>query len=219
LTKIIDPPANIPELPCTIVLAEDTLQELLSKKSWHEAFSVACSETLGAPYTRWSTASTTFTDALTEMKDDLRSIPNIILVARGPWVSWTAQFYLESLPLGALIMIDPLPFHLNSKVCLESLEAKYLDAIPVMDNNNLPSEYLAIQSYKENPRKLLLEPGSVPMLILYSQENQDNATAVVKRHATTAAVEQVSFIESIAYQGDMDATMRLIFDWVEQKVL
>jgi hypothetical protein len=211
----MDPPANIPELPCTIVLAEDTLQEIISKKSWHEAFSVACPEKLGAPYTRWSMVSTTFTNALAEMKEDFRSMQNIILVARGPWVSWLAQFYLESLPLGALIMIDPLPFHLNSNV-LESFEAEYVNAIS--DTDNLPTEYRTIQSYKENPRKLLLEPGSVPMLILYSHENQDTATAVVNRHATDAE-GQVSAIESMEYESDMDETMKIIFDWVEQNVL
>ena len=114
LTEAIEPPPQATERPCTLILAQDTNLDVLynSKSDWSDTFAQKFPTEYGMPTASWSLSPSTasFDDAVSEMKRDLSNCMQPILVARGPWVSWMAQFYLESMPLAALVLVDPLPF-------------------------------------------------------------------------------------------------------------
>jgi hypothetical protein len=100
------------------------------------------------------------------MKLDLRGIfPHAVLIARGPWMCWMAQFYLEDLPLAGLVMIDPLPLDdMNGINQFELVyEKKGLDKC-----NAGTAEFAMFQDYVNHKRALQLEPGVVPMLVLHT---------------------------------------------------
>jgi hypothetical protein len=180
---ITEPPldSSVPEKIYTIILTEDGG---LYPESWHEQLSTKLPTEHGISYTNFSlstaTDSQTETDAssvslfhqgLQEMKHDL-SAENLgttggILVARGPWMSWMAQFYLESLPLAGLVLVDPLP--LGDRNSLNQMDLLY-------QKNGMQNtlEYKMyknyVQHFKDNwsATALQLEAGSVPMLVLQS---------------------------------------------------
>ena len=135
---------------------------------------------------------TTFDTALSTMKTDFRTlgtlIPSPIFIARGPVLSWMAQFYLESLPLAGLIMIDPLPF--TTERAHELYQTQY-DANKGSNNSTgststgsttkgmiLSKEYYdIIQDYNEHwdHWTLKIEAGSIPMLILSTKVSESMA--------------------------------------------
>ena len=165
-------------------------------KSWHRSFSNIFPNQFGIAYTKWSlsdpkefyneqrnsamTEKATFDLALSAMKYDFRAvgslIQNPILITRGPVLSWMAQFYLESLPLSGLIMIDPIPFE-NERAY--QLYQSHYDAFRAdqmnKDGNNssgrliLSDEYYdIINDFNEHwgHWTLKLEAGAIPMMIL-----------------------------------------------------
>jgi hypothetical protein len=110
MTPVQEPPINstVPESTVSIVLTEDAG---FYQSTWHDGFSPALPEKHGVSYSRFSLSQDKpdFDSALREMKDDLSTCSaNTVLVTRGPWMSWMASFYLESLPLAGLVMIDPM---------------------------------------------------------------------------------------------------------------
>jgi hypothetical protein len=110
MTPVQQPPVNstVPESTVSIILTEDAG---FYESSWHDGFKAALPEK-GVPYSKFSLSDDKpgdFDSALREMKDDLSTdATNTVLVTRGPWMSWMASFYLESLPLAGLVMIDPM---------------------------------------------------------------------------------------------------------------
>jgi hypothetical protein len=199
---ITEPPLNnsIPEKPYTIILTEDAG---LYPESWHEQLSTKLPTEHGIPYTNFSLTSTTDTDAtdstkssqrtlfhegLDEMKQELSTehlgTTGGILVARGPWMSWMAQFHLESMPLAGLVLVDPLP--LDDRNSLNQLELLYQSSSGNMTDS---LEYLMYQNYKKHfddnwsAAALQLEPGVVPLLILQSIRRPAFDKAAVKTAA------------------------------------
>jgi len=176
LTEAVEPPVDVTERPCTLILAEDSNYGVLdpagkhaSDCSWSQVFTQQFPAQYGIPVTQWSlspSSGAAFDDALSEMKADLESsrIAQPILVARGPWVSWLAQFYLESLPLSALILVDPLPFGESTEACqmYESLHKQNII------EGEMPMEYRLFQDYVQhgNHWTLQLEPAAVPTMVL-----------------------------------------------------
>lgn len=164
MTPAIEPPPNVAESPTSLVLAED---EGFYPKSWHEAFSVQVPETHGMAYARFSLTHDTvsnFDTALQELKNDLSAQgANTVLVTRGPWMSWMASFYLESLPLAGLVMVDPM--QLDDMNGLNQFELQY-EKLGLKDS----LQYKLYQEYSEHwdHWTLKLEPGSVPMLVMYT---------------------------------------------------
>jgi hypothetical protein len=178
---ITTPPldSTVPEKIYTIILTEDGG---LYPESWHEQCSTKLPIQHGISYTNFSL--TTDTDAeptasskslfhlgLQEMKKEL-SAENLgttggILVARGPWMCWMAQFHLESMPFAGLVLVDPLP--LQDRNSLNQMELLYQKR--GMENS---LEYKMYKNYvahfKDNwgATALQLEPGVVPMLVLQS---------------------------------------------------
>ena len=170
-------------------------------KSWHRSFSNIFPNQHGIAYTKWSVSDptlydpdissmTTFDAALSTMKTDFRTlgtlIPSPIFIARGPVLSWMAQFYLESLPLAGLIMIDPLPF--TTERAHELYQTQY-DANKGSNTSStstgsstkgmiLSKEYYdIIQDYNEHwdHWTLKIEAGSIPMLILSTKVSESMA--------------------------------------------
>jgi len=110
--------------------------------------------------------------------------PNIIVITRGPIPSLIAQYFLESRSMAGLVMMDPflVPFSKDDLQSSAQIYSKYLQqhgsSFEVHGGTNYNTEYQMIQSIlppnlggMENPRILRLEPGSVPMFILYSNQH------------------------------------------------
>jgi hypothetical protein len=192
MTSIIEPPAGstIPELPLTLILTEDQgfYGDADDKKtSWHHDFQSTLPSQYGMSYGQFSMSPTTASldQAMQELKSDLvtfSSPSNVVLVTRGPWMSWMAQFYLEDLPLAALVMVDPM--QLDDQNGLNQFQLQY---------NKLGLEsslqYKLFQEYAEHYAHwtLQLEPGVVPMMILYT-----NPRAGYKRCAENAALRHTA---------------------------
>ena len=127
----------------------------------------------------------TFDMALSTMKSDFRTMESLIqhpiLIARGPVLSWMAQFYLESLPLSGLIMIDPIPFTTERAYALYHQTHYHTNADSSSNTSigtngmTLSKEYHdIIQDYSEHwdHWTLKIEAGSIPMLILSTKVSE-----------------------------------------------
>jgi hypothetical protein len=126
-----------------------------------------------------------FDEMLEELKSDLNPINDAILVTRGPLSSWCAQFYLESYPLQGLVMVDPVLLDKvdgdDWAVTTRIQEYGGPDVVPSREFNQWKRIFQGAQS-----RKLKLEPNAVPMLVMYSPNDQAcrlNAMEVAKRHS------------------------------------
>jgi hypothetical protein len=196
---IIEPPldSKILEKPCTVILMQDP--DGLYPTSWHDQLSTKLPTEHGISYTSFSlsrpkkdndSSLKLFQQGLQEMKQEL-SAENVgttggILVARGPWMSWMAQFHLESLSLAGLILVDPLP--LDDRSCSNQLDMLYRKhELCNSVEYELYQDYVAQHWAVENSPEcnLQLEPGSVPMLVLQSMHRPafDKAAVVTaQRH-------------------------------------
>ena len=207
MTESIEPPLSslVREKPCTLVLVED---QGLYDTSWHSSLRHSLPNEHGLQYCQQTITLSSLVAALSEMTDDLAMMPSIVLLARGPVASWVAQYYLESVPLAGLIMVDPVLE--PSSELLEELKSLYSD-VAVQELNLLNR----IQSGAES-RPYLLEPGVVPMLVLSSINRlQEVSRSIAHRHSNPSSPfgeVQVGTVES----GDPS---ELINDWIEDVVL
>lgn len=231
LTKAIEPPANVVERPCTIILAQDSnLDDITPKcggnarpvQSWSEKFSQRFPVDYGIPVTEWSLGATTsvtsFDGALTEMKKDLvgSSIVQPIFVARGPWISWMVQFYLESLPLSALILVDPIPFGEDTEAC--RLYERQLKGQDKLDSssclNSRPVEYHLFQDYVEHADHwtLRIEPAVIPILVLTTIPSlREYGERTAARHSDD------SMVVSVRQINDQEEVIPSIGRWILQE--
>jgi hypothetical protein len=84
---------------------------------------------------------------------ELSTLWDAVLVARGWFSSMCALYYLESYSLRGLIMVNPLSFH--------------LDDVDDVQHHSFPQNILHENwSCFENCNELLLEPNSVPMMVV-----------------------------------------------------
>jgi hypothetical protein len=190
-TSVVEPqlsrPATlVPELPCTVVLAED---KSLYESSWHDLFQQQfpdpTADVDGAcAYAYWDLASTTTMDgAINTLARDLKSpstpespvlppLHNVVFVARGPVVSWILQFHLESLPLLGLVLIDPLDFDGKERVA-QQYENYCTETRPDLQYTN---SYRIFQDYVQHYDHwtLRLEPGVVPMCVISTKARTSN---------------------------------------------
>lgn len=230
LTSVVDPPVGVLERPCTLILAEDVgvIQGgVLSAAadSWHDIFNTIIPKDNGIAYARWSLSeqAQSFDAALDEMKSDLERVQQPVLIARGPWMSWMAQFYLESLPLAALIMVDPLQFDTcRDDICrfYEGLYAQHYNS----SSDRPPPEYKLFQEYVSHwdHWMLKLERGIIPMLVLSSEQSESvwnrHAYSTAARHSSAVSpYGNVSVVQINASQTVQNR--KLICDWIEENVL
>uniref|UniRef100_A0A7S3L4Q7 Uncharacterized protein n=1 Tax=Amphora coffeiformis TaxID=265554 RepID=A0A7S3L4Q7_9STRA len=163
MTPTIEPPPNVTESPLSMILAED---EGFYSSSWHDTFAAQVPEQHGMGYRMFSLAADTanFDAALQEMKNEISlEGPNSVLVTRGPWMSWMASFYLESLPLAGLVMVDPM--QLDDMNGINQFVLQY-EKLGLQDS----LQYKLYREYAEHwdHWTLKLEPGAVPMLVMYT---------------------------------------------------
>jgi hypothetical protein len=138
----------------------------------------------------------------------LVSLPNIVLITRGPIVSLVAQYYLESLPLAGLVMVDPIlyPF--------PKLQFK---------RGSMQDAFMKGVLAEKETRPLKLEPGVVPMLIFRSMVDpifEKAAEAVALRHSDPdgafgkVPVYDISVTDEAALMA-----IDVVSDWIDDRVL
>jgi hypothetical protein len=175
------------ELPCTLILAEDfetvelgyvsnpkkkTNYAMRQQHSWHDSFLKSFPNIYRIPYTKWALSlnQASFDIALSTLKRDLSSsgFQQPVLVTRGPVMSWLAQFYLESLPLSGLVMVDPLPF--DKKTAVELYKSYYSKLCKDYEEPTPEQKQLfsIVDDYINHwdHYTLKLESGVIPMIIL-----------------------------------------------------
>jgi hypothetical protein len=240
---------NVAERPCTVILSEDVgvLDGVWTKRkqdSWHSVFSTSIPECHGMSYacrravvsdsTNNNNNSSALDAALTELKTDLDSIQLPVLIARGPWNCWMAQFYLESLPLSGLVMVDPLGFDsaaMDNTLSGITLFEKMYRAHYKNDSERrrMPLEYDLFQDYVNHwdHWSLKLEPGAVPMLVLASHGHDDNnpvlqwnehAIATAVRHSSKDSPHGAVPVSHIDPNNPKDIASN-ICKWIEDQVL
>ena len=138
-----------------------------------------------------STVSESFAHVHTELATDLSPHAEVTLVARGPLPCLVAQYYLESLPLSGLILVDPLivprrggeidtndagsdislvPLDLQSSVqsFLQTTFQAYCFDFETMNENGETMLLDKMQQSGEYDRPLKLEAGVIPVKVLYT---------------------------------------------------
>jgi hypothetical protein len=133
---------------------------------------------LNSTLSEWPGQQEALEESLLELRSDLAQFlnPQIALIARGPLVSWVAQLHLESNPLAGLILIDPLPLD-------EPENTDVVQAINFLAKSHSSARTTQqLQTLHNNRdtdiRPLLLEPGSVPMMLFHSFLDQNYINAV-----------------------------------------
>lgn len=254
LTATTEPPLHntVPERPCIVVLAEDIgvlhSNNSAASPSWHSSFRERIPTQYGMSYASWSLADpppshpVSFDAALTELKEDLGPVlaqQNTILVARGPWISWMAQYYLESLPLSGLVMVDPLPLDDDAACAVFEHQYKaYLlqsDTINHVSEQSMSREFALYQDYMKHSGHwaLKLEPGVIPMLVL-STGHAPKATERLVKDGTTNNDGKLTFALRTAARHSVrqqhvrvvnvdvvqsEECVQTICEWVEQEIL
>jgi len=220
LTVAIEPPPQATERPCTLILAQDTnLNVLYSRKSdWSDTFAQKFPTEYGMPTASWSLSPSvvSFDDAVSEMKRDLSNCMQPILVARGPWVSWMAQFYLESMPLAALILVDPLPFN-------DTASCRLYEKLLSQEENKKSAafvEYRLFQDYVQHTDHwtLQLEPAVIPMLVLSSRNDwHEPAVQTAARHSEDDDSSSLPVPVMQITNDDHDEAIARIGNWILQE--
>lgn len=199
ITNSIEPSydSNIPERPCTIILAEDPLSLIirslsstssssLSSSSWNDYMYQTISKQYGISYSYWNMSShiTTFDEVIQELKNDFTNnhinINDIVFIARGPFISYMIQYYLQDLPLNGIILIDPIQYDQCHHTIIKLYEQLLLKADLLSSqlegdessSLRLQQQILLFHNYMEHYDHYLfqLEPGSIPLMILQSND-------------------------------------------------
>jgi hypothetical protein len=208
LTEVQEPPPYATERPCVLILSEDdglypsSLDTALSHfphdhgipyaRRYHESLeqeSTSSNCNNDGTATDTDKYSVSIDQSLQELKLDLTTslttpLAHTILVARGPWISWQAQFYLEDLPLAALVLIDPVP--LDDTMHVRTLEQFYRTLPPSSTESYRPRALRGFHNYCEHGAHwtLQLEAGSVPMLVVSTHLTlRPGAHATTQRHS------------------------------------
>mmetsp|Transcript_15468 Transcript_15468/g.42755 ORF Transcript_15468/g.42755 Transcript_15468/m.42755 type:complete len:259 (-) Transcript_15468:34-810(-) len=215
----VPPECEAPERPVTLILAEDAG---VYKNSWHPTMEQALPQQNGIPYSNFHLSATaqTFDDALREMKKDVGSVMDAVLVTRGPFASWMAQFYLEDLPLKGLVMVDPMQLDDQNGVNQFQLHYEKLGLTS-------SQQYKLYQDYSEHwdHWTLQLEPGAVPMMILYTTDRPAfkrcaENTALRHRVGDDEDEDSLPIVKLPATKSNHEKeVIKTIVSWVTQRVL
>ncbi|KAG7366250.1 hypothetical protein IV203_028920 [Nitzschia inconspicua] len=254
LSPITEPPLDcqVIEKPCTILLMEDqdtrsydNTNTLMTTSSWRQTFQSKLPYECGISFASlsfpgqsdnesliddWSKLK--ISDCVTTMKSS--NLPlDTVLVTRGWFSSTCALYYLESLSLQGLIMIDPISFHSTN---VENNSP---------DDNVLQQYILREHSIRfEDLNELKLEPNAVPMLVVSTiplpswlqaaqtmadcHSDPDGPYGIVPvvdfnfLHGDTSqrwnfARETVG--DAVGIDAQADSMVQLIDQWIEEEVL
>lgn len=220
LSSVLEPRADGGpiERPCTLLLAQDVIY---TSSNWHTSFtSLPTQHGISyAQYTRSESVDSVDT-ALQDLWNDVGSIGphQTVLVAKGPWHSWLAQFYLESLSLAGLVMVDPLP--LDDRNGVNQLELLYKKL-----GLEHSTEYSLFQEFVNHwdHWTLKLEPGAVPMLVIQTIPRPafaKGAAATARRHSGGPAGNvPVLELRKAADKDEGHRALDLVVDWIDDCVL
>lgn len=210
MTESIEAPfdCHVRERPCMVVLTEDL--GFYSGNSWQSCFGRMFPKDYGIQFCNMQLKSmTSLETGLAEMEQDLASQMNVVLVTKGPLVSWLAQYYLESLPLSGLVMVDPIEMTHNNAADLKLLYS--LDATE--------QQLLDSISCSHDDRPLLLEPGVLPMLVLSTRVDfVHDASRIATRHSDPTGEFGKLVVTEVEAANDSEVT-DLIHCWIDDKVL
>ena len=203
VTLSIPPPIDTPmERPETLVLIESSLY----KQKWEQSFAKYYPERgmhFGSLDITSADNCSVHDMTLASMEQTLSNDTSAlsepaytILIARGPLQSLIAQYYLESLPLAGLVMIDPLilpddgrsgvhvverlkeSIHGLSTTINDTTKSEWSpfkklqpdDLVVASNNISMSSELNVLHALPQmTSRPLYLEPSSVPIIIFHSR--------------------------------------------------
>jgi len=213
MTESIEPPplSTVSERPCEVVLAQDAG---LYPTCWLKPFSQILPQERGLHFCSVSIDSRNLQEGLDILEQDLAPLPNIVLIARGPLVSLVAQYYLESLPLAGLVMVDPILIH-------------HVDALQKIgssfEQDSVQHEFVGGILSGMETRPLKLEPGAVPVLVFQSMEDStfcEAAKDVALRHGDPDGAFGEVPVHAIS-TDDKDALLAIdvITEWIDDSVL
>jgi hypothetical protein len=256
VTSVVSPPIDTPlERPETMVLIESNLY----KQQWRSSFSLFypsrgiqfASIDITASNHEQDETTTTLESMEQTLSRDISSLSEsayTILIARGPIQSLVAQYYLESLPLAGLVLVDPLilPEDGRNGVAdgrwmgsVETLLTMINDATidgmrsrlkpnelkdETCTTTSLSRELDLLQSLVDiTHRPLFLEQSSIPMLVLYSCPNAANEDYYEKCAETTAkfhssSVKVLKIPSNVDGEGDLEWTIKQIYLWYDDCV-
>lgn len=196
VTSSIEPPPVLlngyVESPGVIALMESSLYRDAWSKSFASTFphrgihflSVDVFSDLSSSVT----VSESFAQMHAELATDLSPHAEVTLVARGPLPCLVAQYYLESLPLSGMILVDPLivprrggelnrnKYGDGDNESLQSSAQSFLQTISQahcfdFETNNENDEIMLLgkmQQSGEYNRPLKLESGIIPVKVVYT---------------------------------------------------
>lgn len=205
------PESSVPERPCEVVLAQD---DSLYQTCWKESFSEILPHERGLHFCSVSVDCKSLQEGLDMLELDFSALPNVVLIARGPLVSLVAQYYLESLPLAGLVMVDPILLdHIDAVRKLES----------ILRQQSTQHEFVEGILSGMEARPLKLEPGAVPVLVFRSMEGsifKDAANDVALRHSDPdGAFGEVPVHDITSTDQDALVAMDMITEWIDASVL
>jgi hypothetical protein len=242
ITEVVEPdvydPSSLEEHErCTIILAEDgpyekVVMEHEPEISWKSAFSDNLPNVYGFPYAELELDNEQdATKDMYEVKEDLANIERPILICKGSWMSFVAQYYLQMYPLTALVMVNPL-------ILDKAVETQWIDPSPRGPSwdpigilNSLPgAEYATDEHYMEQPIDestvywtLKIPPGLAPMMIMTTRDTLTlyrHAIITAKRHSVPDAppVLVTEFFETEP-ENTPERALEMIVDWIRKEVL
>jgi hypothetical protein len=169
-----------------------------------------------------------------------------IAVARGPIQSLVAQYYLESLPLAGLVLVDPFLLPEDCDRVSNSEERRWKESIDsLMDystmndgifrkhlneppgaidectSSSFAKELKLLESLQNTtPRPLNLEPSPVPILVMYSAHPDEyRAHQCAERTATFHGLQgQTLKIPRNSGTDDVDWVMERVYEWYDESV-
>lgn len=204
LTTCVEPrvSSDVPERPYTVVLAEDSG---LYKTSWKSHFESVLPQQRGTQFYYAEYEPTSLEEWLQEMEYDLCHLPSVVFVARGPVSSCLAQYYLESLPLSGLCMVDPVMPPLGTDE-LQTVESRW--------NTQEDESYLSF--LKRISRPLKLEPSPVAMFVVAATDFwPEQSRQVARRHSMSIEGEHnIAMVDTL----NIEDTFEQIHDWIIEEI-
>jgi hypothetical protein len=144
-------------------------------------------------------------ERVNEMKQDLSTFHDAVLITRGPLATWTALFFLESLPLTGLVGVDPVQFddpNHDRDAFLQTFARDKLTSRLILEASE---------------KRLQLEPNAVPMLILHSigdGASRMQCDIVASRHGDPEGPFGVVKVRECP-SDDPEFAMQEIDEWIE----
>ena len=247
ITSSTAPPIDTPiERPETIVLLESSLYQ----HQWKDAFT-SYFPNRGLHFATIDVADNTLESMEETLSNDIATLSEsayTIMVARGPLQSLVAQYYLESLPLAGLVLVDPLLLpedgrsigsgekrwnesidrlllSLDKSAPGNSLFRKQKDATDagISLSSSLSRELNLLESLSSTiHRPLYLEPSSVPILVLYSCHPYMYQAQQCAEH--TAKFHGVDGVNALCIPmneygaDDLDWVTEKVYEWYDECV-